>query len=345
MTRHHSLIIALSLILASCSSATARQNVAHEQSVASGQSVTNGQSTRPKWDKSHTSLFEKQWIHGTQDCETQKEPVLEIYQQDAKTYILRQSKCTSFEAPFMYVLMGDNTVLVLDTGASDDASHVPLYPTVQQLIRDAYPSGKTPNILVLHSHSHGDHYQGDAQFKGAQPQPNITIVGTDSDAIAEFFKFNAQQQSQLNLGNRRIDVLFTPGHQEEAITLYDHRTQWLLTGDSFYPGLVYVKHWQDYQNSLARIVAFGTKHPVSAVLGGHIEMQKSTGEIYPIGTLYQPNEAPLALSFDALKAMEKSINDANAKNTPREIKHENIIVMPMNWLQRSLSNAARAIFG
>lgn len=303
------------------------------------------QSLNAQAESSTPSLYQYKWKHGVENCEQYQGENLEVFQQNSATYVIRQHKCSSFEAPFIYVLMGSEKVLVLDTGASDDATSVPLYSTIKKHMSEFYGNAAlSKEIIVLHSHSHSDHHQGDVQFKQALSAENekatLTLVEPNQKALQAYFKFNEQQQTSIDLGNRRIDILFTPGHQEEAITLYDHQTQWLLTGDTFYPGLIYVKHWKKYRESLNHIVEFGTQHPVSAVLGGHIEMQKNTSEIYPIGTLYQPNERPLALSFGDLKQVQSALT-----KKPNELKQEKVIIMPMNFLQKSLSAAAKWIFG
>jgi hydroxyacylglutathione hydrolase len=132
----------------------------------------------------------------------------------------------------------------------------------------------------------------------------------------------------------------TPGHQEEAISVYDPRTKWLLTGDTFYPGYLYVKNWDDYKYSIARLVAFSKTREVQAVLGAHIEMQEAPGEFYPIGTLYQPHEARLALTPQDLAMLDSALQDAgNAK----EIVFDKFIVAPLNMLQKMISNIARWI--
>ncbi len=39
---------------------------------------------------------------------------------DAHTFILRQSKTVNFEAPFLFLLCGNERALLLDTGATAD---------------------------------------------------------------------------------------------------------------------------------------------------------------------------------------------------------------------------------
>ena len=113
-------------------------------------------------------LLEKKWSHGSLDCDTNSDPAIEVFRYDHSSYILRQNKCLSFEAPFIYVLFGDETALVLDTGATEEELDFPIYKTIQSINKKLSKSEGSPTrkILVIHSHSHGDHYAGDLQFLG-----------------------------------------------------------------------------------------------------------------------------------------------------------------------------------
>ncbi len=42
------------------------------------------------------------WIHGARD-----EPAVQVQAYDEHTYVIRQSKATSYEAPFIYLLFGN----------------------------------------------------------------------------------------------------------------------------------------------------------------------------------------------------------------------------------------------
>jgi len=275
-------------------------------------------------------LREKQWIHGAEDCEVTDDPAIEVYRYDHDTYVLRQSKCLSFEAPFMFLLLGTKTALLIDSGATKDVIEFPLYDTVRSLAVDR-------EILLIHSHSHGDHKRGDAQFEG---KSGVTIVEPSRNGVDKFFGFTnwPYDESLLDLGGRELIVLPTPGHQEEAITVYDPKTQWLLTGDTVYPGYIYIKDWQAYQSTIKRLVLFAQSHTVSSVLGSHIEMTSSAGKYYPIGTTFQPEEASLVL--DPVILLELN-NALDSSDKPSEIQLDELIVSPMNLVQRGVSNIAR----
>ncbi|NQZ82188.1 MAG: MBL fold metallo-hydrolase [Colwellia sp.] len=282
------------------------------------------------------SLNQKQWIHGSQDCKANKDPAIEVFQYDESSYILRQNKCLSYEAPFIYVFIGDEKTLVVDTGATASSKSFPLYETIQSLTKKHLVDGEVDKrqILVVHSHSHSDHYGADSQFIG---QANVTVVAPNSDGINEYFAFEnwPEQQTKLDLGGRSITIIPTPGHQEEAISIYDSQTQWLLTGDTFYPGYVYVKNWNDYKNSIARLLSFTKNHDVSAILGAHIEMKSKAGEYYEIGTIYQPDESPLPLMPIDLATLNTKLQQATK---PAKISLNRLIVEPLGALPKLISS-------
>jgi len=288
-----------------------------------------------------SALQQKQWIHGAADCDSNTDPAIEVFRYDESSYILRQNKCLNFEAPFIYVLVGDDTVLVLDTGATESSADFPLYGTVQALIEEQPGQTEKPvrDILVVHSHSHSDHYAGDSQFQG---KPKVTLIAPNEAAITQYFGFARwpDGEARVDLGNRTLTIIPTPGHQEEALTVYDAQTKWLLTGDTLYPGYIYVKHWDEYKQSIARLASFSNSHPVSAVLGAHIEMTAQGREYYPIGTLYQPDEASLVLTPHTLLSLDAALTELAE---PEKITMSEFIVAPMSTLQRTISNIARWI--
>lgn len=162
--------------------------------------------------------FDVVWIHGGANCTTNSDPPLQVHRFDEDTFILRQNKCvepeTSFEGPFMYLLFGQDQAMLLDTGATPSAVLFPIGKIVRKIIADwAKDHGRQSiPLLICHSHSHGDHAQGDAQLRG----PGVTIVPPTFSGVKQFFGFTRwpEQQSKLELGNRTLDVIPVPGHEE-----------------------------------------------------------------------------------------------------------------------------------
>jgi hydroxyacylglutathione hydrolase len=291
-------------------------------------------------DAAPTRFSEKVWIHGSEDCASNRDLPIDVLAFDATTYVLRQNKCVHFEAPFIYVLIGDHTVFVQDTGATAEADRFPLYQVVHDLVgQRERTTGKELRILVAHSHSHGDHTAGDAQFHG---QPRVSLVEPTAEAVSKHFGFAQwpQGQSTLDLGGRALVFLPIPGHQEESLAVYDQQTGWLLTGDTLYPGRLYVNDWVEYKASIRRLVDFSRSHTISAVMGTHIEMS-ATGELFPPGSTYQPNEAPLALTVGDLLLLNQRLDKSG--DEPTELKMDKFAVVPIGTVQRMLGRILKVL--
>ena len=107
-----------------------------------------------------------QWIHGAANCNQDQNPPIQIHQYSKSVYILRQNKCLNFEGPFMYLILGENKALLLDSGATRSAAQFPIRDTVENILSEHYPERNNIELVVAHSHAHGDHIQGDGQFQG-----------------------------------------------------------------------------------------------------------------------------------------------------------------------------------
>lgn len=290
-----------------------------------------------------TDLAAHAWIHGAKDCTTNRDPAIEVLQFDAATYVLRQNKCVHAEAPFIYVLFGEHTVFVQDTGATEDAAAFPLHDTIQGLIaqRMARSPGQTLKILVTHSHSHRDHTAADSQFRG---KPGVTLVEANAKAVRQFFGFTDWPAglAKLELGGRTLEIVPAPGHQDGGIAVHDPRTGWLLTGDTLYPGRLYVKNWNEYRATIARLEAFSSTRAVSAVLGTHIEMS-AAGTLFPAGSSFQPREASLVLGGEDLSTLHKALQKAG--ETPQDINLGKFVVAPISGLQRFVGSVLKWVGG
>ncbi|MEP7034968.1 MAG: MBL fold metallo-hydrolase [Dermatophilaceae bacterium] len=229
-----------------------------------------------------------QWIHGADS-----DPALQTHLAAPGTWILRQSKKLNYEGPFLYLLAGSTRALLVDTGATADPALFPLRRTVDELIGPDFP------LVVGHSHAHGDHIAADAQFAG---RPNTIVVGHSAADVGGFFGITdwPAQQASFDLGGRVLAVAGIPGHQDASIAIYDTDTGLLLTGDTVYPGRLYVQDMAAFIQSLDRLVAFTHAHEVTHVLGCHIEMTALPGRDYPLGSTFQPDEAPLAMTAGQL---------------------------------------------
>lgn len=274
----------------------------------------------------------KHWIHGSQNCEENQDPAIDVLETGPGTYVLRQNKCINVEAPFIYVFFGEHTVFVQDTGATKSATEFPIYATVKGLIEENFSANESdsPTILITHSHGHSDHTAGDGQFDG---QKNVVLVGDALEAVAEHFEFPEWPMGEtvIDLGGRELTVFPIPGHQEASVAVYDSQTQWLLTGDTFYPGRLYVRKWNEYKTSIQKLVDFTSTHPVSALMGTHIEISNTPGDIFDFGLDYQPNEAGLPLTTDDLNTLNIALIEIGDK--PQERTLDKFMISPIGRAQ------------
>ena len=157
------------------------------------------------------------WVHGARsqdpDDLAAAGPPIQVHSLDAHTYVLRQNKTVHFEGPFLYLLLGADRALLLDTGATADPAAFPLRDTVDTIVGRWLEDHPRPGyeLVVAHSHAHGDHVAADAQFTD---RPDTVIVGTTVQDVRSFFGFNTWPDAivPFDLGSGRLlQVVGTPG--------------------------------------------------------------------------------------------------------------------------------------
>jgi glyoxylase-like metal-dependent hydrolase (beta-lactamase superfamily II) len=265
--------------------------------------------------------FDVVWPAGGPDCD--REPVFAVHRYDQDTFILRQSLCTSFEGPFIFMLFGEDKVLVEDSGAGG----VPVVEAVMQVVDQwRAENGKDfIEVVLVNSHAHGDHVAGNALFEA---QPGVTVVGIGVQEVSRFFDIDWPQESaELDLGGRIVDVLPIPGHEDSHIALYDRREGLLLTGDTLYPGRLYIDDFPTYVQSIEKLFAFTEAHQVCWVLGAHIEMSRAPGVEFPSGSTHHPEEHVLQLTSEHLNELVKALRAMG--DTARRETHEDFVIFPL----------------
>jgi hydroxyacylglutathione hydrolase len=269
------------------------------------------------------ALFHEKWIDGTGATE----PETQVQSLDRDTYVIRQSVKTNFEAPFLYLIFGRDKALLVDTGAKDGR----IRPVVDRLIAEwlaAHHRSGIP-LLVAHSHSHGDHIAGDAAFRD---RPDTIVIGLKPADVAAFFDIGKwpEESAKFDLGGRVLDILPTPGHQAAAIMIYDPRLKILLSGDTLYPGRLYVpvNFMPDDRASIDRLAAFAATHPIRAVLGAHIEMTRTPGRDYPHEAATHPDEHRLELPAESIAELQTGLKaPLDVPDQPQV--HDHFIICPV----------------
>ena len=253
-----------------------------------------------------------QWDEGAEDCD--KSPphaLIQVHRFNAQTFILRQDLCATGEAPFLYLLVGSSKALLVDTGNDEDPQRMPLADTVMELLPTA-GSSKLP-LLVIHTHRHFDHRAGDPQFTN---RPGVQVVPAFLEDVQKYFGFRnwPQGTAQVDLGDRIVDVIPTPGHEATHVSFYDRSTGIFLSGDFFLPGRLLVDDIDAYLSSAYRVAEFAKTRPISYVLGGHIEMNRAE-ELFPWQSSHHPDERDLALTKEDLLSLPEVLQSFNGLYT------------------------------
>lgn len=140
------------------------------------------------------------------------------------------------EEVISYLIVGDNQGLLFDTGLGIEN----IYKVVKSITN-------LP-IIVVNSHDHYDHIGGNKYFQ------KIVKLKNNSTLVIFPFKFL---------------VIPTPGHTPDSICLYEINEKLLFSGDTIYPGPIYLHFKQsnfgNYKVSIKRLSELKLK----AIFPGH----------------------------------------------------------------------------
>ncbi len=187
-----------------------------------------------------------------------------------------------------YLIEGDDRALMFDTGNGIGDIHA----LVKRLT-------KKP-VAVLNSHSHFDHVGGNHAFKtiyglktSFSRNREQGIVHKDIaeevsiDALCRPLPKGVSAETHVGrpykvsehikngyvfeLGGRSLEVIHLPGHTPDALALIDRKNRLLWTGDTFYPGPIWLyapeTSLSQYKESLDRLML---EHPnVDYLLPAH----------------------------------------------------------------------------
>jgi glyoxylase-like metal-dependent hydrolase (beta-lactamase superfamily II) len=213
------------------------------------------------------------------------DPWFEVYKVAPAVFAIYEPH--QFEETISYLIVGKKDAVLFDTGMGISD----LKKLTSELIQ-------VP-IIVLNSHTHNDHVGDNWQFS--------TIYAMDTDftrANAKGSKRDAQAElapdaicgslptgfdrknyatrpwkitsyihdgDRIDLGGRSLEVLATPGHTPDAISLFDRVNGLLFTGDTYYPAPIWLYRPETdldaYSASIRHLAQLAPQ--VKMVLGAH----------------------------------------------------------------------------
>jgi hydroxyacylglutathione hydrolase len=269
---------------------------------------TGARASEPDGAGVRQGILPRSWQASGPACQDTPKFQVEAYNDDL--YILRESGCSNYEKPFLYLLFGKDKALLLDTGAGKTDVDVVVKGVVDDWLNR---NGRDSIALVVaHTHAHGDHIAGDDQLRRL---PHTTVVAPNAAAVQAFFKFHnwPKEASDYDLGQRVLDVIPIPGHEPSSIAIYDRQTGILFSGDTLYPGRLYVTDAPAFTLSIQRLVEFTRGKTIAHILGNHIEQTRTPYLDYPVRTVYQPEEHTLELGRAHLLELNEALREMNGK--------------------------------
>jgi hydroxyacylglutathione hydrolase len=269
------------------------------------------------------------WNSGGPKC--MQMPEWQVHEYNPDLYILRQSGCTDYEKPFVFLFFGADRALLLDTGSRRGNIAPQIQLTVHRWLLRNNRAGVP--LVVVHTHAHSDHVAGDTELQALNdPAIPITLIAATVEANQKFYGIAhwPDDPGMVDLGKRIIDVLAIPGHEAAGVALYDRQTAVMFTGDSVYPGRLYIADLSAFEKSNQRMLRFTEGKVVAHIIGNHIEQTRTPYLDYPVGTMYQPDEHELALSRGVLFEIQAGLESMHG--TARRITYRDFSLWPVSPL-------------
>jgi glyoxylase-like metal-dependent hydrolase (beta-lactamase superfamily II) len=226
-----------------------------------------------------------------------------------------------------YLVRGSRRTIMIDVGLSSN------YPHLTACLDHV---GVTPDMIdmVVLSHEHLDHigaayhFHGSAYIAAHRLAANKIMLRDDFSMLRKMFNepnvpididIWLEEGNLIDLGNFRLNVMYTPGHTSACITLFDQNRGLLFAADTLMPGGVMGGVFgsgsiADYIQSLERLKGLNAK----ILLSGHGRLSDTPQDDVRIAL--QRSHALLddtAQLFDALDAranfepIMQSVRDLN----------------------------------
>ncbi len=94
-----------------------------------------------------------------------------------------------------------------------DKAVIPTAPVVMNLIKQWAKERRRAavSLVVIHSHSHGDHTAADGQFRG---MPGVELIAATPEAVSTATGISTWPNGlgKIELGNRTVDIIPIPAH-------------------------------------------------------------------------------------------------------------------------------------
>ena len=197
----------------------------------------------------------------------------DVYRLCRDTYAIYEPN--QFEEAISYLIFGTKRAFLIDTGTGIGD------------IRQVVETLTDLPVSVVLTHEHYDHVAGAFRFDeiiGYDNPDGLAVMkrGRDNASLLKYVTADylwkplpedfdvanwtipaieptslVHDGDMLDLGNRVLEVIYTPGHSPGSMCLLDKTNRILFTGDHFYPGPLYAHpadvNFDDYMESMDKL--------------------------------------------------------------------------------------------
>lgn len=183
---------------------------------------------------------------------------------------------------FAYLIFGSEKTLLLDTGMGICS----IKPVVEKFVKNMN------DLIVLNTHTHFDHIGSNSYFNEILiPENDVAVRRAETGYLHEeilpeitddqfYFPYpegyehndfyipgfnykTVKNESLIDLGDRILQIIETPGHSADSIVVFDSTNRLLFTGDTYYPGRLFLlnndSQLEQYVNTMDKLCSYVEK--------------------------------------------------------------------------------------
>ena len=158
----------------------------------------------------------------------------------------------------LYLVEGNKSAVLIDAGVR-----------IPELDKIAAKITSKPVTLML-THGHGDH------VGGAGPFPEVWVAPADEQMFTSNIRGYKGEIKYLtdgqviDLGGRKLEVMFTPGHTQGSVTFFDKANHYGFSGDAFgSTNLLVFTYLSNVVSSAAKVEKYMKENDIRYLFPGH----------------------------------------------------------------------------
>lgn len=173
----------------------------------------------------------------------------------------------------VYTIQTPHYLFVIDTFLGQDA--------MKSLLETLGPASSLPQIVVINTHFHWDHIWGNGYFRNApiiahsscraliaeHGNSETLAYGHFAMGVFDIIPPNLTFDSHMAFPDDGIELIHTPGHSEDSISIIDHVDDVLIAGDNIEAPIPYLSS-RDIAQFASTLRSYQS-HQWKAIVAGH----------------------------------------------------------------------------